>query len=88
MIYKNALISVSNKEGLETCAKKLSRSGTRIVSTGGTARFLSENGVPIVSVEEQTNFPEIMDVKSENSSPSYFFCLCSLDWKIPKMKKN
>jgi len=45
MIYKNALISVSNKEGLVECAKQLSQSGTRIVSTGGTAKFLLKHKI-------------------------------------------
>ncbi|MDE0151649.1 MAG: hypothetical protein OXK80_04020 [Bdellovibrionales bacterium] len=75
MIYKNALISVSNKEGLEDCAKKLSQSGTRIVSTGGTAQFLSKHGVPIVSVEEQTQFPEVMDGRVKTLHPHIFLPL-------------
>lgn len=75
MIYKNALISVSNKEGLEDCAKKLSQSGTRIVSTGGTAQFLSKHGVPIISVEEQTQFPEVMNGRVKTLHPHIFLPL-------------
>ena len=77
MIYKNALISVSNKEGLEACAKKLSQSGTRIVSTGGTAQFLLNNGVPIMLVEEQTQFPEVMDGRVKTLHPHIFLPLLS-----------
>ena len=75
MSYKNALISVSNKEGLLDCAKKLSRSGTRIVSTGGTAQFLSKNGIPTALVEEQTNFPEVMDGRVKTLHPHIFLPL-------------
>lgn len=75
MNYKNALISVSNKEGLLDCAKRLSQSGTRIVSTGGTAQFLSKNAIPIVSVEEQTNFPEIMGGRVKTLHPHIFLPL-------------
>ena len=75
MIYKNALISVSNKEGLADCAKKLSQSGTRIVSTGGTAQFLSKHKIPIVPVEEQTQFPEVMDGRVKTLHPHIFLPL-------------
>ncbi len=75
MNYKNALISVSNKEGLLDCAKKLSRSGVRIVSTGGTAQFLAENGIPANLVEEQTNFPEVMDGRVKTLHPHIFMPL-------------
>ncbi len=75
MNYKNALISVSNKEGLVDCVKKLSQSGTRIVSTGGTAQFLSKNKIPIVPVEEQTHFPEVMDGRVKTLHPHIFLPL-------------
>ena len=77
MIYKNALISTFNKDGLIACAKKLSQSGTRIVSTGGTAQFLLKNGVPIVPVEEQTKFPEVMDGRVKTLHPHIFLPLLS-----------
>jgi len=75
MIYKNALISVSNKEGLVECAKQLSQSGTRIVSTGGTAKFLLKHKIPIATVEKQTQFPEIMDGRIKTLHPHIFLPL-------------
>ena len=75
MIYKNALISVSNKEGLADCVKRLSQSGTRIVSTGGTAQFLSKHKIPIVPVEKQTQFPEVMDGRVKTLHPHIFLPL-------------
>ncbi|MCK5119508.1 MAG: bifunctional phosphoribosylaminoimidazolecarboxamide formyltransferase/IMP cyclohydrolase, partial [Candidatus Latescibacteria bacterium] len=58
---KRALISVSDKHGVVEFAKKLERLGVEIVSTGGTARALSEAGVKVRSISDLTGFPEMMD---------------------------
>ena len=60
MTIKRALISVSDKTGIEEVAKKLSDLGVKIISTGGTSKVLKDAGVPVVDVSEVTGFPEIM----------------------------
>jgi phosphoribosylaminoimidazolecarboxamide formyltransferase/IMP cyclohydrolase len=59
-IGKRALISVSDKKGVVELAVKLVELGFEIVSTGGTAKTLKENGVPVTYVSEVTGFPEIL----------------------------
>ena len=74
-IYKNALISVSNKEGLIETAQFLFESGTRIVSTGGTAQALKKAGVEVHSVSSQTHFPEVMEGRVKTLHPLIFLPL-------------
>ncbi len=57
---KRALISVSDKTGLIEFARHLESSGIEILSTGGTAKLLSEDGIKVVQVSAHTGFPEIM----------------------------
>ena len=52
-----ALISVSDKEGIVEFGKSLTDLGVEILSTGGTAKMLKENGVPVTLVSEYTKFP-------------------------------
>ena len=66
---QRALISVSDKTGLEALACCLHESGTEILSTGGTANFLRERGLPVVDVSEYTGFPEIMDGRVKTLHP-------------------
>ncbi len=67
---KTALISVSDKTGILELAEKLSRYGIEIYSTGGTEKLLKENNVPVKSVSELTNFPEIMDGRVKTLHPA------------------
>ncbi|MGE3751515.1 MAG: hypothetical protein AB7I98_18225 [Verrucomicrobiales bacterium] len=55
-----ALISVSNKDGLETLVKALHEHGVEILSTGGTAKFIQALGVPTVDVADFTGVPEVV----------------------------
>ncbi|MDH3315414.1 MAG: bifunctional phosphoribosylaminoimidazolecarboxamide formyltransferase/IMP cyclohydrolase [Gammaproteobacteria bacterium] len=64
-----ALVSVSDKTGIVEFASRLSKLGVEILSTGGTARLLSENGVPVKEVSEHTGFPEIMDGRVKTLHP-------------------
>ena len=57
---QRALISVSDKEGVLEFAKALSSKGVEILSTGGTAKLLSEGGVSVTEVSDHTGFPEMM----------------------------
>jgi phosphoribosylaminoimidazolecarboxamide formyltransferase/IMP cyclohydrolase len=64
-----ALISVSDKTGLEALGKFLAERGVDILSTGGTAKALREAGVPVRDVSEQTGFPEIMGGRVKTLHP-------------------
>lgn len=66
---RRALISVSDKSGIEEFAQALHEQGVEILSTGGTARLLSENGVPVREVSSVTGFPEIMDGRVKTLHP-------------------
>jgi phosphoribosylaminoimidazolecarboxamide formyltransferase / IMP cyclohydrolase len=69
---RRALLSVSDKRGLVEFARGLAELGVEIVSTGGTARELSEEGVPIRPVEDYTGFPEILDGRVKTLNPRIF----------------
>ncbi len=57
---RRALISVSDKEGVLEFAQALQSLGVEILSTGGTAKLLADNGVKVKEVSEHTGFPEMM----------------------------
>ncbi len=57
---KTALVSVSDKTGLETLAKILNRHGIDVLSTGGTYRALAGLEVDVTEVAEYTGYPEMM----------------------------
>jgi len=69
---RNALISVSDKTGLEVLARHLSEKGTRIFSTGGTYQFLKTLSLPVESVEALTQMPEILDGRVKTLHPHIF----------------
>ena len=58
---KTALISVSDKSGLEKIVRSLKKHEVKIVSTGGTAKAIADMGVDVMDVSSLTNFPEMMD---------------------------
>jgi len=66
---KTALISVSEKKGVVDFAKKLSKMGVKIISTGGTAKKLNDAGVSVVGIESVTGFPEMMDGRVKTLHP-------------------
>ncbi|MDM3872653.1 bifunctional phosphoribosylaminoimidazolecarboxamide formyltransferase/IMP cyclohydrolase [Porticoccus sp. W117] len=66
---KRALISVSDKTGIVEFAQALTAQGVEILSTGGTFRLLTENGVPAIEVSEYTGFPEMMDGRVKTLHP-------------------
>jgi len=67
---KRALVSVSDKKGLEPFVRGLVELGVEIVSTGGTARYLLEAGLPVTGISEVTGFPEIMDGRVKTLHPA------------------
>jgi len=66
---KRALISVSDKTGITEFARSLSDMGVEILSTGGTARLLKEQKIPVTMVSDYTGFPEIMDGRVKTLHP-------------------
>ncbi len=64
-----ALISVSDKSGVVELAQQLDALGFRILSTGGTARLLSEQGIEVTEVSQHTGFPEILDGRVKTLNP-------------------
>jgi phosphoribosylaminoimidazolecarboxamide formyltransferase/IMP cyclohydrolase len=66
---KRALISVSDKTGIIDFCTELAGLGVEILSTGGTARLLSENGVEVTDISSYTGFPEIMDGRVKTLHP-------------------
>ncbi len=57
---QRALLSVSDKSGIVSLAKTLSERGIEILSTGGTAKLLADNGISVTEVSDYTGFPEMM----------------------------
>src|ERR687883_875110 len=66
---RRALVSVSDKRGVEDFARRLSGMGFEIISTGGTARALSDAGVKVVPVSEVTGSPEILGGRVKTLHP-------------------
>ncbi len=64
-----ALLSVSDKEGIVEFAKGLEGLGYEIVSTGGTYRKLSENGIKVTEIDEVTKFPECFEGRVKTLNP-------------------
>jgi phosphoribosylaminoimidazolecarboxamide formyltransferase/IMP cyclohydrolase len=69
---RRALLSVSDKEGIVDFARGLAELGVEIVSTGGTARELSDADVDVRSIEDFTGFPEIMDGRVKTLHPRLY----------------
>src|SRR5262245_31472872 len=66
---KFAVLSVSDKTGLESLARGLVELGFTILSTGGTAKSLRESKIPVTSVSDHTGQPEIMDGRVKTLHP-------------------
>ena len=66
---RRALISVSDKRGLEAFARFLSARGVEILSTGGSAETLRKAGIAVTEVSAHTGFPEIMDGRVKTLHP-------------------
>ena len=64
-----ALISVSDKTGIVDLAKALHKLKVELVSTGGTAKLLAEQGLPVTEVAQLTEFPEMLDGRVKTLHP-------------------
>jgi phosphoribosylaminoimidazolecarboxamide formyltransferase/IMP cyclohydrolase len=66
---KRALVSVWDKRGLAPFAKGLASLGVEILSTGGTAKYLAENGIAVREVSDLTGFPEMFEGRVKTLHP-------------------
>ncbi len=64
-----ALISVSDKTGIIEFCQQLSELNVEIISTGGTAKLLQDNNIPVVEISNYTGFPEMMDGRVKTLHP-------------------
>lgn len=84
---KRALISVSDKTGIEDFAKELAKLGVEILSTGGTAKKLKEAGIEVKDVSDYTKFPEMMDGRVKTLHPMIHGGLLALRSNKEHMKQ-
>jgi len=68
-MIKQALISVSDKTGVLEFARELSALGVKLLSTGGTAKLLADNGLAVTEVADYTGFPEMLDGRVKTLHP-------------------
>ncbi|KPU82744.1 phosphoribosylaminoimidazolecarboxamide formyltransferase [Psychromonas sp. PRT-SC03] len=66
---KRVIISVSDKTGIIEFARELTERGVDILSTGGTCRLLSDNGIKVTEVSDYTGYPEMMDGRVKTLHP-------------------
>ena len=66
---RRALISLSDKAGIEDFASSLVSFGVELLSTGGTYRLLNQAGIPVTEVSDYTDFPEMMDGRVKTLHP-------------------
>lgn len=69
---ETALLSVFDKTGIVEFARALDRYGVKLISTGGTAALLRENGIPVRDLATYTGFPEIFDGRVKSIHPLVF----------------
>jgi len=69
MKIQRALLSVSDKHGLESFARQLAGRGIELLATGGTLERVRQAGIPVREVSEHTGFPEMMDGRVKTLHP-------------------
>ncbi len=69
-MIKRALISVYDKSNLLVLANFLVKNNTQIISTGGTFKYLADNGVDAIEISEITKFPEMLDGRVKTLHPN------------------
>ncbi|MDP2920983.1 MAG: bifunctional phosphoribosylaminoimidazolecarboxamide formyltransferase/IMP cyclohydrolase [Candidatus Omnitrophota bacterium] len=88
---KRALISVSDKAGLEELVKVLNQFNVEILSTGGTAKLIAGLGIPVKNVSDYTGFPEMLDGRVKTLHPKIHGGLLAIRDKkehIEQIKKH
>ena len=68
-MIKTALLSVSDKTGVLELAQALHARGVKLLSTGGTAKLLADNNLPVIEVANHTGFPEMLDGRVKTLHP-------------------
>ncbi len=71
-VIKTALISVYDKNGIDEIVKELSSKNIKIVSTGGTKKYIENLGIKVTSVEEIINYPSILGGRVKTLHPLIF----------------
>ena len=72
MKIKSALISVFDKNGIDSLALELAKNGVTIYSTGGTKKYLEDLGISVEAVENYTNYPEVFGGRVKTLHPAIF----------------
>ena len=88
---ERAIISVSDKTGVLELARALNDAGAEILSTGGTAKLLTDNGIKVTKVSDFTGFPEILDGRVKTLNPKIhggILARRSLSKHLEEMKSN
>lgn len=86
-MIKRALLSVSNKTGIVEFAQFLASKQVHILSTGGTAKLLADNGIPVQEVSDYTGFPEMMDGRVKTLHPKIHGGLLAVRESVEHMKQ-
>ncbi|MDE8733316.1 bifunctional phosphoribosylaminoimidazolecarboxamide formyltransferase/IMP cyclohydrolase [Eubacteriales bacterium DFI.9.88] len=82
-----ALLSVSDKSGIVEFAQELEQLGVEIISTGGTHKRLSDNGVKVMGISEVTGFPECLDGRVKTLHPAVHGGILAMRDKPEHMKQ-
>jgi len=91
MPITQALLSVSDKTGVLEFARALAGMGVKLLSTGGTAKLLRDNSVPVTEVSDYTGFPEMLDGRVKTLHPKIHGGLLGrrgLPEHVAKMKEH
>lgn len=86
-MVKRALISVSDKTGIVEFANELDKMGIEIVSTGGTAKTLSDAGIKVINISDVTGFPECLDGRVKTLHPKVHAGLLAIRSNEEHMKQ-
>jgi phosphoribosylaminoimidazolecarboxamide formyltransferase / IMP cyclohydrolase len=78
MKIKKALISVSDKTDLDVLVRELDALGVEMLSTGGTAKFITSLGIKVTEVSSYTGFPEMLDGRVKTLHPAVHAALLAL----------
>src|SRR5512136_749181 len=84
---RRAIVSVSDKSGVVSFAKGLGQMGVELLSTGGTAKTLRENGISVKDISEYTGFPEMLDGRVKTLHPKVHGGLLGQRSKTEHVKK-
>jgi phosphoribosylaminoimidazolecarboxamide formyltransferase / IMP cyclohydrolase len=89
MVRSAALISVSDKTGVDLLVEQMLKQNSErmILSTGGTANFLRESGLPVMDISEYTGFPEMMDGRVKTLHPKVHGAILAMRNKETHMAK-